>query len=152
MSPSPIAFAKIRKLERSDADQVFVVLELARAASKIPIGPRWTFQQVEDECRQFGLVAERQHEIQSFILWRDTGAAWEISFLATAPDAQGQGLMTSLFEHLKRDKPENRQIWLEVHAGNQGARALYTKAGFVQTGERPNYYADGGTAVLYNYG
>lgn len=152
MTPSPIAFAKIRKLTPADAEQIFVVLELARDASKIPIGPRWTYQQLEAECREFGLVAERQHEIQSFVLWRDTGAAWEISFLATAPDAQGQGLMTSLLEHLKRERPENRPIWLEVHAANRSARALYEKAGFVQTGERPKYYSDGGTAVLYNYG
>ena len=152
MTPSPLAFAKIRKLLSTDADQVFVVLELARDASQVPIGPRWSYQQLESECREYGLVAERQNEIQSFILWRDTGAAWEISFLATAPDAQGQGLMTALLDHLKRERPENRQIWLEVHAGNHGARALYAKAGFVQTGERPTYYSDGGAAALYSYG
>ena len=146
------AFAKIRKLKPQDADQVFVVLELARDRSKVPIGPKWTFQQLEDECREFGLVAERHHEVQAFILWRDTGAAWEISFLATAPDAQGQGLMTTLLEHLKRDRPQDRAIWLEVHASNRGARALYEKAGFASIGERPKYYADGGAAILYNYG
>jgi ribosomal protein S18 acetylase RimI-like enzyme len=152
MTQSPLAFAKIRKLTPPDADQIFVVLELARDASRVPIGPKWTYPQLEAECREFGLVAERQHEIQAFILWRDTGAAWEISFLATAPDAQGQGLMTALLEHLKRERPENRPIWLEVHTANHKARALYEKAGFVATGERPKYYADGGAAVLYNYG
>ena len=146
------AFAKVRKLRPTDVDQIFVVLETSRDRSKVPIGPKWTFQQLADECREFGLVAERSDEIQSFILWRDTGAAWEISFLATSPDAQGQGLMTALLEHLKRDRPENRPIWLEVHSNNHGARALYEKAGFVQSGERPAYYADGGAAILYNYG
>ncbi len=149
---SVTAFAKIRKLTPHDAGQIFVVLETARDASKVPIGPKWSYQQLEAECREFGLVAERQHEIQAFILYRDTGAAWEISFLATSPDAQGQGLMTTLLEHLKRDRPQNRPIWLEVHAGNHKARAIYEKAGFTATGERPKYYSDGGAAVLYNYG
>jgi ribosomal protein S18 acetylase RimI-like enzyme len=150
--PAPLAFAKIRKLQAADAGSIFIVLELARDASKVPIGPKWTYQQLETECREPGLVALNNDGIQSFVLWRDTGAAWEISFLATAPDAQGQGLMTALLEHLKRDRPSNRPIWLEAHVSNLGARALYGKLGFSQTGERKGYYADGGTAVLYSYG
>lgn len=148
----PLSFAKIRRLNSDDAGPIFVVLELARARSAVPIGPKWTYDQLASECQEFGLVAERGGEVVSFILWRDTGAAWEISFLATAPEAQGQGLMTTLLEHMKRERPLDRPIWLEVHAANHAARALYEKAGFVMTGERPKYYADGGTAILYNYG
>lgn len=147
-----IPLARIRKLTVDDAAQVFVVLELARDAAKVPIGPKWTYAQLEAECRESGLVAERGGELLAFILWRDTGAAYEISFLATAPDAQGQGLMTTLIEHLKRERPSERPIWLEVHASNSGARALYEKAGFTVSGERRKYYSDGGSAILYTFG
>ena len=146
-----LPFAKIRRVTINDAAQIFVVLELARDHSKVSIGPKWSYQQLESECREMGLVAENPDGAAAFILWRDNGVVWEISFLATAPDAQGQGLMTALLEHMKRDLPEGRGIWLEVHENNHGARALYEKLGFEQTGERKSYYSDGGTAVLYNY-
>lgn len=158
MVPMPAAGAAIRPLSESDAPAIFEILEAARAASRVPIGPRWTADQLASECREQGLVFERPPsdgraaEVAAFILWRETGAAWEISFLATAPAAQGQGLMNALIEHMKRERPSDRPIWLEVHAENRSARALYEKAGFTQTGERPKYYSDGGSAVLYNYG
>jgi ribosomal protein S18 acetylase RimI-like enzyme len=147
-----LPFAKIRRVTVNDAGPIFIVLELARDHSKVSIGPKWTYQQLESECREMGLVAENPEGIQAFILWRDTGDVWEISFLATAPDAQGQGLMTALLQHMKREVPEGRAIWLEVHENNHRARALYDELGFEQTGERKAYYSDGGTAVLYNYG
>jgi ribosomal-protein-alanine N-acetyltransferase len=39
-------------------------------------------------------------------------------------------------------------VLLEVRAGNDGARTLYTKAGFVADGVRPRYYPDGEDALL----
>ncbi len=146
------ALIDIRALHFNDAEPVFKLLESARGASPVAIGPKWTFDQLEAECRGDGLVFERNGSLAAFVLWRDTGAAWEISFLATQPDAQGQGIMSALLEHLKADRPDDRPIWLEVHEQNHPARHLYEKAGFVQTGERPRYYSDGGAAILYNYG
>ncbi len=143
---------QIRNLQASDASQVFAIIESARAVSKVPVGPAWTEAQVVTECLEFGLVAHDSAETRAFILWRDTGAAWEISFLATHPRYQGQGIMKTLIEQLKVAKPADRPLWLEVHEQNQIARELYAKAGFVQTGQRLGYYSDGGTAVLYNYG
>ena len=147
-----LPFAKIRRVTINDAAQIFVVLELARDHSKVSIGPKWSYQQLESECREMGLVAENPDGAAAFILWRDNGVVWEISFLATAPDAQGQGLMTALLEHMKRDLPEGRGIWLEVHEKNLPARALYVSLGFLEVGTRPRYYPDGAAAIVYNYG
>ncbi len=143
---------EIRSLSVDDAHAVFTLLESARAESPVSVGPKWTLEQLEAECREFGLVFERNGGLAAFVLWRETGAAWEISFLATDPAAQGQGLMTALLEHLKSIRSKDRPIWLEVHELNRPARRLYEKAGFIKTGERPRYYSDGGTAILYNYG
>ena len=142
----------IRRLKETDAAAVFRVLEAARASSVVSIGPKWSYDQLALECRESGLVTVLNGEVKAFILWRDTGAAFEISFLATAPNAQGQGLMSALLDDLKRHLPPDRQIWLEVHEQNQAARALYESAGFKRTGQRAGYYADGATAILYNYG
>jgi [ribosomal protein S18]-alanine N-acetyltransferase len=40
------------------------------------------------------------------------------------------------------------RITLEVRAGNAAARALYSRAGFVECGRRPGYYPDGEAAVV----
>ena len=143
---------QIRKLQASDSSQIFAIIEAARAASKVPVGPVWTEAQLATECLAFGLIAHDSREIQGFILWRDTGAAWEISFLATDPKFQGRGVMKTLIEQMKHLRPADRPIWLEVHEQNKIARALYVKVGFALIGQRPRYYSDGGTAILYNYG
>ncbi len=143
---------QIRDLKESDAPAIFEVLEAARAASRVSIGPQWSAGQLVKECRERGLVAADGGAIRAFILWRVTGASWEVSFLATDPNAQRQGLMSSLLEQMKRTRPQDQPIWLEVHEQNRTARALYAKAGFIEAGQRPHYYADGGTAILYNYG
>ena len=41
-----------------------------------------------------------------------------------------------------------RTMVLEVAIGNAAARALYERAGFVEAGRRPRYYADGGDALI----
>ena len=141
----------VRRVQPADAAPIFALLEASKAAALQPIGPEWSFRQIESECGESGLVSF-DPEIQAFLLWRDNGTAWEISFLATDPRAQGRGVMSSLINEMKRLKPADRAIWLEVHAENLAARHLYEKAGFVKTGERARYYSDGGSAILYNYG
>jgi ribosomal-protein-alanine N-acetyltransferase len=37
---------------------------------------------------------------------------------------------------------------LEVSANNEAARALYARAGFVEVGRRPRYYASGADALV----
>jgi ribosomal protein S18 acetylase RimI-like enzyme len=142
----------IRAVHFADASSIFDVLQRARAESSVPIGPNWTLSQITEECRGVGYVFEKSAELKAFILFRDTGAAWEITFLATDPDAQGQGFMKALIERMRADRPLERPIWLEVHSENVKARRLYEQQGFEVVGERPKYYADGGSAILYSFG
>ena len=74
--------------------------------------------------------------------------AWEFPFLATHPDFQRKGIMRKLLGSLIDAKRRDGEIWLEVHEGNQSARALYQSLGFQEVGRRQGYYSDGGTAVL----
>jgi [ribosomal protein S18]-alanine N-acetyltransferase len=109
--------------------------------------------QVAEECGGPGWVRENSSGgVAAFILFRDLGEALEVSFLATALDARGHGWMEGLLKHLIHQKSPEKPVWLEVHASNESARRLYLKVGFREVGKRPQYYADGGTAVLYNYG
>jgi [ribosomal protein S18]-alanine N-acetyltransferase len=146
----------LRTVEARDADEIYRVIqesEAHRAAhAGPPTGPHWTKSQTAEECRQaHGWVSLCDNRIDAFVLYRDQGAAWEISFLATSPAARGQGLMRDLIMKLKAELPLDKEIWLEVHELNLPARRLYEKVAFQKTGQRPRYYSDGGSAVLYTF-
>jgi ribosomal-protein-alanine N-acetyltransferase len=85
----------------------------------------------------------------SFVLYRVTPVAWEISVVASHPEFWKQSLTRSLLGHLIIIKPLDRELWLEVHCENTRAWRLYESLGFVRTGLRENYYPNQGTAWLY---
>jgi ribosomal protein S18 acetylase RimI-like enzyme len=142
-----------RPITRFDAIEIGRILDAVHALSLEPIGSKWTAQQIADECGKGGVASCLQNgQIASFILFQTRVEAWEIELLATAPDARGQGRMSGLIQYLLGLVPANTEIWLEVHEANSTARRLYAKMGFKEIGRRPSYYADGGAAILYNYG
>ena len=143
----------IRQLRIEDAGRVFEISDEVHRRVGASLGAEWTREQIEQECFQFGLVScDASGVIQSFILYRDMGEAFEISFLATATDASRHGRMRKLFEYFLAVLPANKRVWLEVHFANAPARQMYEALGFRESGKRPSYYPDGAVAVLYNYG
>lgn len=144
---------EIRALTSQDAPEVEKILNAVHGRSVVPIGPHWNSRQVVEECQGLGWgLVDAMGYLCSFVLLRDVVSAWEISFLATRPDAQGGGKMRKLLTHLLTVLPPDRALWLEVHEANDAARQLYLKMGFEEVGRRPKYYSDGGAAILYNYG
>ena len=65
-----------------------------------------------------------------------------ISNVAVAPDFRRQGVADALIAALMRRAEERRLafVTLEVRAGNEPAKALYSKHGFVPVGRRKKYY------------
>ena len=65
--------------------------------------------------------------------------------LTVAPAVQGRGHARRLIEALIGLARERRasQLWLEVRESNRRARAMYERLGFVQVGQRKNYYPAG---------
>jgi ribosomal-protein-alanine N-acetyltransferase len=89
--------------------------------------------------------------IAAFILAQAAGGEAEILTLATAQAFRRQGMAETLIE-IVRGECKRRKcpiIWLEVHAANDAALALYQKVGFLPKGERPNYYQDVRTGKRY---
>lgn len=77
---------------------------------------------------------------QGFILVQKIDAArGEILTLAVHPDARRGGLATRLIGHAAAALPAPRLL-LDVAADNTGARKLYEKLGFIETGRRLAYY------------
>ncbi len=71
----------------------------------------------------------------------------EILTIAVAPDARRDGRGTRLLARLRAAATHRgaARLFLEVAEDNPGARALYARDGFVETGRRAGYYrrADG---------
>ena len=65
-----------------------------------------------------------------------------ISNVAVAPDFRRQGVADSLISALMTRAEELALafVTLEVRAGNEPAKSLYAKHGFVPVGRRKNYY------------
>lgn len=131
------------------------LFEIFKANQNLPGAPSWTDQQFAAELKdQESLVATDENgDPQAFILYRKTPLAFEISYLATKPAMKRTGYMQGLLELLSIEARDlDLKIWLEVHEGNTPAIRLYETFGFKATGKRPKYYADGASAILYNYG
>jgi [ribosomal protein S18]-alanine N-acetyltransferase len=90
------------------------------------------------------------HESGGLILVRVAADEAEILTLAVAPEAQRTGLgyilLTSAAEVAAYQGA--RVVFLEVSVANIAARALYTKAGFIEAGRRPHYYSDRSDALV----
>ncbi len=132
-----------------------VLFTIFKANQNLPGAPNWTDQQFNAELKeQESLIASDENgDPQAFILYRKTPLAFEISYLATRPEKKRSGYMQRLLELLAIDARDlGLQIWLEVHEANTPAIRLYETFGFKAKGKRSKYYADGGSAILYNYG
>ena len=73
----------------------------------------------------------------AFLLAQVIAPEAEILTLCVAPSARRQGTARQMIDTLKANCDK---IFLEVASDNAAARALYAKAGFIQTGLRPAYY------------
>jgi [ribosomal protein S18]-alanine N-acetyltransferase len=137
------------------SDATIALFQIFKANQNLPGAPNWTDQQFEAELKeQESLIAtDDAGSPKAFILYRKTPIAFEISYLATHPEAKRSGYMQGLLELLAIETRDlGLQIWLEVHEGNAAAIELYETFGFKLKGKRPKYYADGSSAILYNYG
>lgn len=81
---------------------------------------------------------------RGFILVRAAADEAEIITIAVAPAHRRSGIGAALLDtataELQRAKIQN--LFLEVAASNDAARALYTRAGFLECGQRPGYYQE----------
>lgn len=80
--------------------------------------------------------------LQCFIICNSAADQADVLTIATRPDFRRQGLGAQLLDaamrHLAGDNIST--VFLDVAEDNQGAIALYKKAGFQPIGRRPAYY------------
>lgn len=78
------------------------------------------------------------------------GGVGELLRMAVWPHCRRLGHGSALLdEFLRRCRDRGcQELWLELRADNDAARALYAGHGFVSTGHRARYYTDGTDALL----
>lgn len=148
---------------RTDEDQRARLLEMAswieeaRRHGETWVG-RWTSEQLAAEAQQARWIvyevpasSDQVGGLAGFIFFRDLQQAWEISLTVVHPRFRGHRVFDRLFMAACQDfeaQGVGREVWLEVRADNASALAAYTRVGFVLSGRRKAYYADGMDALL----
>lgn len=106
----------------------------------------WSEAAFADLLAQTGVFAVEASD--GFIMMRTVADEAEILTLAVRPAARrgGQGARLVGEGVLAAAARGAARVFLEVAEDNVAARALYARAGFVEAGRRPGYYAaaDGG--------
>lgn len=122
--------------------QLAQIEEIERQCFSCP----WTIDQLRsqlpDERHVFLAAVEESGAVLGYVgmmLVLDEGY---ISNVAVAPAYRRQGVADALISALmmRAEKRGLAFVTLEVRAGNEPAKALYAKHGFVPVGRRKNYY------------
>lgn len=104
---------------------------------------------VEDEC---AASSQKTPEVLAFLITRRVLKEWELENIVVKTAARCRGIGTRLLNELVAHarSQEGSAILLEVRESNYGARALYRKMRFEETGLRKSYYTEPAEdAILY---
>ncbi|XDZ50839.1 ribosomal protein S18-alanine N-acetyltransferase [Neisseriaceae bacterium CLB008] len=87
-------------------------------------------------------VLTQNDQVAAFLLWHSVLDEAEIHHFGVATTALRRGLASQLLSQLVTHcrSVGIHRIILDVRAGNQAAKALYLKHGFVVNGQRTGYY------------
>jgi ribosomal-protein-alanine N-acetyltransferase len=127
----------LRNISLSDLPQLLLIEQLTQFSP-------WTAE-IFERCLQAhyeGWVWEIDDKIAGFIISAQQVGENHILNIGVHPDYQRQGIGQTLVAYvLETAKKKASHIsFLEVRRSNTKAIALYEKVGFVQIGERKNYY------------
>ena len=141
------------RVRRATLNDLPRIMELERES---PTAAHWPPKHYEPilaapEGPRLLLVIEDQ-SVAGLLVAHNIAGEWEIENVLIDSAFQRRGLASQLlrtFLDIARQSGP-KSIFLEVRESNQLARALYEKAGFIQTGRRSRYYRDPvEDAVLY---
>ncbi len=149
MSPSSGAqgdHLSVRQATHADLDRIIRVEQESH-------NTRWERDDFEGAINSPGwllLVAATTGEPVGHALARTVADEVEVLTIAVASNARRRGIGQALLAETLRVTGAQgaQQAFLEVRMTNTPARGLYRAAGFVETGRRARYYADGEDAIL----
>ncbi len=136
----------IRRMSHDDVPEV-ASLESANQPSP------WSVRVFRDELEQpnrIYLVASAE-TVVAFGGVMVVGEEAHVTNLLVAPEHRGVGIGRALMVSLVEEAVAvgSRHLTLEVRAGNEPARGLYSSLGLVPVGVRPRYYGDEDALILW---
>jgi len=121
-----------------------------------PTAAHWSPQRYEDlfvtasgqqKSERLAWIVESEGgapELLAFLIAHRVNAEWELENLVVTANSRrsgvGTGLVGEFVAHARAAR--GSEIFLEVRESNEGARALYRRMGFEETGLRKSYYSD----------
>jgi [ribosomal protein S18]-alanine N-acetyltransferase len=158
------------RIRKAVPDDIPFIMRIERECTT---AAHWTEQQYRElfsaaaDCgiRRLALVAEgasssseakspRDATPSGFLIARHLAPEWELENIIVAPSARRMGIGERLLNSLLNAARETHStsMFLEVRESNLGARALYEKLGFRETGLRKSYYTNPlEDAILYSF-
>lgn len=125
---------------------VDALLALNEAAFSSDWGERWSDQDLRGALSLTGVTAllarQGAHALSGFMLARTVVDEAEILLVGVLPEERGSGIASALLDYFLAQAADIglTKVFLEVREGNDPARALYKRMGFVQIGRRDQYY------------
>jgi len=97
-----------------------------------------------DGPRRLVLITESEGAAVAFVVARVVGSEWDVENIVVAAQMRRQGIASEFIRRIVEQAEADgaQKIVLEVRESNLPARALYEKAGFVESGSRSGYYRD----------
>jgi [ribosomal protein S18]-alanine N-acetyltransferase len=142
--------ADIRPARASDIDALVAIENTAFAGDRMS---RRSLSRLVGSRTAAVRVAARGAEPLGYaaVLFRASSRKARLYSIATAPSASGRGLGGALLGAAERaaEKRGCAALHLEVREDNFPAIRLYERNGYRRSGVRPDYYADGATALRY---
>ncbi|WP_027350006.1 GNAT family N-acetyltransferase [Halotalea alkalilenta] len=128
------ALAQLDALERAASADSTWSRSLLAAALEDPAREVWGWRE-----REFGVV-------RGYCVLGIGVFDLELEIIGVSPDWRRRGIALALLEHCASRAVAlgKERILLEVRVSNQGAIALYRRAGYAEDGVRRGYYPDAG--------
>ncbi len=143
----------VRLVSPADVDEVLVGLVALEAEL---FDDAWDADALRDLVAGYGrrlhVVGGRapQGPVSGYVLTQTLGDFVDLLRIGVVPAARRGGVALALHHAAAADARTEgaERVLLEVSEANTGARAFYTRLGYVEIDRRPGYYRDGSDALV----
>jgi len=140
---------QIRPIHQHDIPAMLLIEEAVHLS---PWNKKAFFMCLQPHCLTYVAIinehATNKRDLIGFVILSHHAEECHVLNLAVAARYQHQGIGKTLLAHALKEAQETHHVkaaYLEVRRSNTRAIHLYQQFGFVQIGERKNYYKDPGT-------
>ncbi len=121
-------------------------LKAAHHLEELCFSQPWTLQGIEEELNNpnaLYLIVEEEGQVLGYGGLQFAASEFYITNIAVHPDHRRKGVGRALVKALVgwADQQDGEFVSLEVRPSNLGAIRLYESLGFVQVGQRKNFYS-----------